>query len=66
MKAFGRFWWDFLVGDDPKIAVSVLVVLGAGAIVVASTSGGWPAAAIAAALLTAFVAAVVLDVRHNR
>ena len=36
MKAFGRFWWDFLVGDDPKIAAAVVVVLGAGAVAVAS------------------------------
>ena len=23
LKAFGRFWWDFLVGDDWKIAATV-------------------------------------------
>ncbi len=26
--AFGRFWWDFLVGDTPEITVVVLLVLG--------------------------------------
>ena len=25
---FGRFWWDFLIGDDWTIAVGVLVALG--------------------------------------
>jgi VIT1/CCC1 family predicted Fe2+/Mn2+ transporter len=23
IKAFGRFWYDFIIGDDPKIAVAV-------------------------------------------
>lgn len=25
--AFGRFWWDFLVGDTPEIFVGVLAVV---------------------------------------
>jgi len=25
--AFGRFWWDFLIGDDWTIAAGVLVAL---------------------------------------
>ncbi len=25
---FGRFWWDFLVGDTPEITVTVLIVVG--------------------------------------
>ena len=66
MRAFGRFWWDFLVGDDPKIAVSVVVVLAAGAVVVAASSGRWAAVAVAGALVAAFATAVVLDVRHTR
>ena len=66
MKAFGRFWWDFLIGDDPMIAVSVVVVLAAGAFVVAHSSGRWAAVAVAGALVAAFAAAVVLDVRHKR
>jgi hypothetical protein len=27
LAAFGRFWWDFVVGDDPLIAVVVLLAL---------------------------------------
>ena len=27
-KAFGMFWWDFLVGDTPEITVVVLLILG--------------------------------------
>jgi hypothetical protein len=35
---FGRFWWDFIVGDDWKIAAGVVVVLGLGGLLVARTS----------------------------
>jgi hypothetical protein len=35
---FGRFWWDFVVGDDWKIAAGVAVVLAAGGVLVAYTS----------------------------
>ena len=27
LKAFGEFWYDFIVGDDWKIAVGVVVAL---------------------------------------
>ena len=27
LKAFGRFWYDFIIGDDWKIAVSVIIAL---------------------------------------
>lgn len=25
---FGRFWWDFLIGDTPELFVAVVVILG--------------------------------------
>ena len=34
---FGRFWWDFIIGEDWKIAAGVVVVLTAGALLVAET-----------------------------
>jgi hypothetical protein len=27
LKAFGRFWYDFIIGDDWKIAVAVVIAL---------------------------------------
>jgi hypothetical protein len=63
MKAFGRFWWDFLVGDDPKIAAAVVLVLGAGAVAVALTTGSWVAVLVGAALILAFVVTLTIDVR---
>lgn len=29
LKGFGRFWWDFLVGDTPEITVAVVMIVGA-------------------------------------
>lgn len=28
LRGFGRFWWDFLVGDTPEIFVAVIAVVG--------------------------------------
>src|SRR5215831_19316536 len=27
VRGFGRFWWDFIIGDDPLLAVGVVLVL---------------------------------------
>ncbi len=32
LRAFGRFWWDFIVGDTPEIAVGALAILVAAAL----------------------------------
>lgn len=29
LSAFGRFWWDFLVGDTPEITLGVGVIVAA-------------------------------------
>jgi hypothetical protein len=36
IRGFARFWWDFIVGDDWRIAVGVAVVLGLGAVLAGS------------------------------
>jgi large-conductance mechanosensitive channel len=28
VRAFGHFWWDFLVGDTPEVALAVGVIVG--------------------------------------
>ena len=28
VRAFGRFWWNFIVGDDWRVAVGLAVALG--------------------------------------
>ena len=27
LSSFGRFWWDFIVGDDRRVAAGVVVAL---------------------------------------
>ncbi|HEY2776795.1 MAG TPA: hypothetical protein VGI77_02740 [Gaiellaceae bacterium] len=34
---FGRFWWDFIIGEDWKIAAGVAVVLVVGGTLTAQT-----------------------------
>jgi hypothetical protein len=43
LKAFGRFWWDFLVGDTPELFVAVVLILGVIAILskTVSTTAAW-------------------------
>ena len=38
LRAFGRFWWDFLVGDTPELLLGVLVALGVVALLVRASS----------------------------
>ena len=28
VRAFGHFWWDFLVGDTPELAVATAAIVG--------------------------------------
>jgi hypothetical protein len=37
VTGFLRFWWDFVIGEDWRIAAGVVAVLGAGALLVADT-----------------------------
>ncbi len=36
VTGFGRFWWDFIVGDDWRIAAGVLATLMLGAVLTAT------------------------------
>ena len=68
LRAFGRFWYDFIVGDDAKIAVAVVVVLVLGALLVgvAGATGTGVVAGLAALLLVAFTIAMLVDVGAAR
>jgi len=67
LKGFGRFWYDFLIGDDWKIAAAVLLVLGTGAgLVLAGLGDGVVLAPVlAVGVAAAFTGAVLLDVRSR-
>jgi hypothetical protein len=51
-KAFGRFWWDFIVGDDWTVAAGVAVALALVAILAHSGFNAWWLLPLAVALLT--------------
>ncbi|MFF0267103.1 hypothetical protein [Kribbella sp. NPDC004536] len=67
LKAFGQFWYDFIIGDDWKIAAAVVVTLGV--LVVAMLSGGFSDTALTliggALVLAAFSISLVIDVRKK-
>ena len=41
MRAFGRFWWDFVVGDDPRAAAGIVIAIGVTASLVAGGLDAW-------------------------
>jgi len=41
IAAFGRFWWDFVVGDDWLSAAGVAIAIGATAAVAAGGVAAW-------------------------
>jgi hypothetical protein len=41
LRAFGMFWYDFVVGDDWRVAVWVLLALGATAALTAADVNAW-------------------------
>ena len=50
--AFGRFWYDFIIGDDPIIALLAVAAVGATALAAHHGLAGW-------ACMVAFVAAAL-------
>jgi hypothetical protein len=51
--AFGRFWWNFVVGDDWRVAVLVIVAIGATAALAASGIAVWWVMPLAVVLVLA-------------
>ena len=41
MRRFGRFWWDFVVGDDWRVAVGIATALAVCAAVATSDVPAW-------------------------
>lgn len=61
LRAFGRFWWEFLIGDTPELFVGMLVVLG---IAAGLASLGGVSAVVVVPL--AVVALLVVSVARGR
>ena len=41
MKWFGRFWWDFVVGDDWRVAAGVAIAFALTAVLAATSVPAW-------------------------
>jgi hypothetical protein len=61
IRTFFRFWYDFIVGDDWRLAVAAIAALGVTALAVEASIPAWW---VAPAVVTGFLALVVL--RHPR
>ena len=67
VRGFGRFWYDFVVGDDPKIAVGVAVVLTIGGVLAAGEqAGNWVPVVLAVLFGAAFAVSMLVDVSRSR
>jgi len=41
LVAFGRFWWEFVIGDDWVVAALVAAAIGATAVLAAASVAAW-------------------------
>jgi hypothetical protein len=41
VRSFGRFWWNFVVGDDWRVAAGVAVALGVAAVLTHRGVDAW-------------------------
>jgi hypothetical protein len=66
LKAFGQFWYDFIIGDDWKIAAAVAFVMVVGGVLVATSAlpGAVLAPLLGVAFLAVFAVAVLVDARR--
>ena len=68
LKAFGQFWYDFIIGDDWKIAAAVVLALGVLlAVMKAGLFGDTVLTLLGGALIVvAFAISLAIDVRPKR
>jgi hypothetical protein len=41
IRGFGRFWWDFVVGDDWRVALGVAAAIGVAAALATTVDAWW-------------------------
>jgi hypothetical protein len=51
MKRFGLFWWDFVVGDDWRVAVGIALALGLTAVLATTWASAWIVLPLAVAVV---------------
>jgi hypothetical protein len=66
LAAFGRFWWEFLIGDTPELFVGAVAVIGILALLCTHTSLRTGAAYLAPVLVSLLLAASVWKAARKR
>ena len=68
LKSFGQFWYDFIIGDDWKIAVAVVTALALllGALKLDLFGDNGLALLGGALIVIAFATSLAIDVRPKR
>ncbi|SEO97118.1 hypothetical protein [Amycolatopsis saalfeldensis] len=68
LKAFAKFWYDFVVGDDWKTAVLVLLPLAAAALLLRLGDPADPVLAVVGGILVlaGFSLSMALEARRGR
>jgi hypothetical protein len=51
LRRFGSFWWDFVIGDDWRVAAGVALALGGSAALAAAGEPAWWLLPLAVALV---------------
>jgi hypothetical protein len=67
IKSFGQFWYDFIIGDDWKIAAAVVTALAVVLVLMKADVLGDAALTLvgAAAVIMAFTVSLAIDVRSK-
>jgi len=67
LKSFGRFWYEFIIGDDWKIAAAVVVALGLTFLLLRTTSLSDHVLAVVGGVgvVLAFAVSLAIDVRSR-
>jgi hypothetical protein len=66
LRAFGAFWWDFIVGDDWRIAAGVVAAFVVTAVLAHNDIAAWWVTPLAAlGMLAASLAQVVRTARRQ-
>jgi hypothetical protein len=68
LKSFGKFWYDFIIGDDWKIAVAVVcAILAACGLMVSKVFGDATLSVAGGVLVVVFFAvSLAIDVRPTK
>jgi hydrogenase/urease accessory protein HupE len=53
VRAFGRFWWNFVVGDDWRAALGIVLAIGITAAIAAEKVAAWWFLPLAVAIVLA-------------